>query len=167
MKTAYVSRKKLATADLATRLKIDKSANKLFRYRKLCEKIGVDLTTVGRLSVSLKLCERLPEALYSINMQAPAMPVAHSTSQAVQSAAASQLPASAMQNVNPSTSSSSTMSGKENPLNPSTTANSQLNRFSSNFFFKYYKHTRSINIHVVHGALNESLFYTLFWSHFN
>jgi hypothetical protein len=37
------------------------------QYRKLCDKIGFDLTNVGQLVVNLKSCDRLPESLYSLN----------------------------------------------------------------------------------------------------
>ena len=41
--------------------------NQGIQYRKLCEKIGFDLTNVGQLVVNLKSCDRLPESLYSLN----------------------------------------------------------------------------------------------------
>jgi hypothetical protein len=41
--------------------------NQDIQYRKLCEKIGFDLTNVGQLVVNLKSCDRLPESLYSLN----------------------------------------------------------------------------------------------------
>lgn len=97
------SKNKLASVDLATRLKIDKSANKLFRYRQLCEKIGTDLTTVGRLVVNLKMCDRFPEALYSLNAAAPAI----TSTAAAQQPSAANSTSQAGQPVNPSSSSSS------------------------------------------------------------
>lgn len=36
-------------------------------YTALCEKLGVDLSSVGILQINLKSCDRLPEALYSLN----------------------------------------------------------------------------------------------------
>lgn len=47
----------------------NKSVVTSIQYRKLCDKLGYDLTSVGQLVVSLKLCDRLPESLYSLNMQ--------------------------------------------------------------------------------------------------
>lgn len=99
--------------DLAARLKIDKAANKSFRYQKLCEKIGMDLTTRGRLTVNLKTCDRLPEALYSVNLQTtPALtqqqqqPSANSSSAAAQPTTSTNQPAAAstLQMINPSSS---------------------------------------------------------------
>jgi hypothetical protein len=39
------------------------------QYKRLCEKLGCDLTSIGQLNVRLKFCDRLPEALYSLNYQ--------------------------------------------------------------------------------------------------
>ena len=38
------------------------------QYRKLCNKLGFDLTSFGQLTIKLKACDRLPESLYSINL---------------------------------------------------------------------------------------------------
>ncbi len=38
------------------------------QYRKLCNKLGFDLTSFGHLTIKLKACDRLPESLYSINL---------------------------------------------------------------------------------------------------
>lgn len=38
-----------------------------YQYRKLCQKLGFDLTSKGKLKIKLDLCEKLPEALYSLN----------------------------------------------------------------------------------------------------
>lgn len=48
--------------------KDDKSSNQNLQYTKLCEKLGFDLASVGQLHIQLKTCDRLPEALYSINL---------------------------------------------------------------------------------------------------
>ena len=52
------------------------------QYRKLCQKIGFDLTSVGQLMVNLKFCDRLPEFLYSLNLP---------TNQTTQSSGSSQV----------------------------------------------------------------------------
>lgn len=117
------SKKKNAKMDLAARLKIDKSANKSFRYRKLCEKMGMDLTTVGRLTVSLKMCDRLPEALYSINILTPGFVQQASTQQQQQQQANNQnnqLASASLQQVNPP--------GKEPIVQSTTNQPSQMNR---------------------------------------
>ncbi len=46
----------------------EKNSFNSYQYRKLCEKLGFDLTSVGQLIVNLKVCDRLPEALCSFNM---------------------------------------------------------------------------------------------------
>ncbi len=38
------------------------------QYRKLCSKLGCDLTSFGQLVVNFKSCDRLPESVYSINL---------------------------------------------------------------------------------------------------
>jgi len=50
-----------------------------YQYRKLCEKLGFDLTSKGRLNLKLKFCDRLPEALYSMNLPAANQPLSHQT----------------------------------------------------------------------------------------
>lgn len=37
-------------------------------YRKLCEKIGFDLTSTGKLNVKLVKCDRLPDTIYTMNI---------------------------------------------------------------------------------------------------
>jgi len=55
---------------LPTSLKpLNSDKNTSYQYRKLCEKLGFDLTTVGELLINFKHCDRLPEALYSLNQQ--------------------------------------------------------------------------------------------------
>ena len=39
-----------------------------FQYAKLCDKLGFDLTSKGELFVRLDSCDRLPEAIYSLNL---------------------------------------------------------------------------------------------------
>lgn len=143
-------KKKLVAADLATRLKIDKSANKLFRYRQLCEKIGMDLTTVGRLSVSLKICDRFPEALYSLNVAVPIMGTTATQQTSSQVPSAQSIP------VNPSSSSSSINSTKEQQVATGTTTTGQINRLASlvlRFFFQYIK-ISSANLKLI-GSIQE------------
>ena len=38
------------------------------QYRRLCDKLGMDLSSVGELTVHLKHCDRLPESLFSISV---------------------------------------------------------------------------------------------------
>ena len=42
--------------------------NSSYQYRKLCEKLGFNLTTICQLVVNYKICDRLPEALYGLNL---------------------------------------------------------------------------------------------------
>lgn len=46
------------------------SINTSYQYKKLCEKLGFDLTSKGKLTIKLQTCDRLPEALYSLNLPA-------------------------------------------------------------------------------------------------
>lgn len=45
-----------------------KSISTSYQYQKLCDKLGFDLTSRGKLSIYLADIERLPEALYSLNL---------------------------------------------------------------------------------------------------
>lgn len=45
-----------------------KSISTSYQYQKLCDKLGFDLTSRGKLSIYLTDIERLPEALYSLNL---------------------------------------------------------------------------------------------------
>ncbi|RNA42097.1 PDZ domain-containing 8, partial [Brachionus plicatilis] len=62
---------KLYKADLADFLDKKKTSASKFgecaEYSSLCERLGVDLSSVGKLQINLKSCDRLPEALYSLN----------------------------------------------------------------------------------------------------
>lgn len=62
-----LSKKVLAEINSVKKIKSSSIVNNL-QYRKLCEKLGCDLTSVGQLTVTFKFCDRLPEALYSLNL---------------------------------------------------------------------------------------------------
>ncbi|CAF0799003.1 unnamed protein product [Brachionus calyciflorus] len=57
------NKKNVKNDDEKTKSKFDSS-----QYNKLCDKLGLDLSSVGVLQVNLKTCDRLPEALYSLNI---------------------------------------------------------------------------------------------------
>ena len=44
------------------------STNTNAHYRRLCDKLNLDLTSVGELKISLKHCDRLPESLFTLNL---------------------------------------------------------------------------------------------------
>ena len=59
--------------EMHPKLASDKTSTKAntasnFQYAKLCDKLGFDLTSKGELVVRLDSCDRLPEAIYSLNL---------------------------------------------------------------------------------------------------
>jgi hypothetical protein len=65
-------------------------------YEKFSRLIGNDLTSIGQLNVSLKTCDRLPEALYTLNYQAQNPKLQTLDAPALQkSASSTQLPSQA------------------------------------------------------------------------
>ena len=51
-----------------------KSISTSYQYQKLCDKLGYDLTSKGKLNVHLASIDRLPEALYSLNLTVLSQP---------------------------------------------------------------------------------------------
>lgn len=81
---------KLYKSDLSEYMLKKKSNTAKFsecdEYTVLCQKLGVDLTSMGKLQIHVKACDRLPEALYSLNQAQNTRPdnqLMHKTSSSV------------------------------------------------------------------------------------